>query len=91
MSNVHPWFANTTIDDAAGWTYDFFQEQNVQPAAAINSALKMYIAETGWPSGSKDAGSASNGPAVASVDDLQIYLDVRFPVLVLCFIWGGVS
>ena len=84
MSNVHPWFANTTIDDAAGWTYDFFQTNNVQPAAAINSAIKMYIAETGWPSGSKDEGSRSNGPAVASVDDLQIYLDVSSFILGFC-------
>ena len=50
MSNVHPWFANVSINDAASWTYEFFQEQNVQPAAALSNKPTMYIAETGWPS-----------------------------------------
>ena len=49
MSNVHPWFANQSIQNAAGWTYDFFETTNVQPAASISSSLQMYIAETGWP------------------------------------------
>jgi exo-beta-1,3-glucanase (GH17 family) len=49
MSNVHPWFASTTIQDAAGWTYEFFEETNVQPAALLPNKPTMYIAETGWP------------------------------------------
>lgn len=50
MSNVHPWFANVSVEQAAGWTANFFNEQNVQPAALLANAPKMYIAETGWPS-----------------------------------------
>ena len=50
MANVHPWFANVSIDDAAGWTNQFFQETNVAAAAALSNNPKMYIAETGWPS-----------------------------------------
>ena len=50
MSNVHPWFANVSIDQSAAWTYEFFEQQNVQPAAALTNSPKMYIAETGWPS-----------------------------------------
>ena len=75
MSNVHPWFANVSIDQAAGWTYDFFQEQNVQVAQSLPNKPTMYIAETGWPSKSSDAGNASNGPSLASVDNLQKFLD----------------
>ena len=50
MANDHPWFANVSIDQAAGWTYEFFEEQNVQPAALLPNKPTMYIAETGWPS-----------------------------------------
>jgi exo-beta-1,3-glucanase (GH17 family) len=49
LANVHPWFANTTIDDAATWTYDFFQQTNVAQAATVSNNPTMYIAETGWP------------------------------------------
>jgi len=49
MSNVHPWFANQSIADAAGWTNTFFQETNVQFAATLPNKPHMYIAETGWP------------------------------------------
>lgn len=76
LSNVHPWFANTTIEAAPQWTWDFFDEQNVTPATAINPNIEMYIAETGWPSGSKDVANESNGFASASVADLQTFLDL---------------
>lgn len=49
MSNVHPWFANQSIDAAAGWTWDFFQQNNVLTAQALPNNPTMYIAETGWP------------------------------------------
>lgn len=49
MSNVHPWFANVSIDDAAAWTYEFFQENNVAAAQALSNKPQMFIAETGWP------------------------------------------
>ncbi|KAI0067263.1 glycoside hydrolase [Artomyces pyxidatus] len=75
MSNVHPWFANVSIDQAAGWTNEFFQEQNVQPAALLSNHPTMYIAETGWPSNSSDAGNESNGPSTASIPNLQEFLN----------------
>jgi exo-beta-1,3-glucanase (GH17 family) len=49
MSNVHPWFANQSINDAAAWTAQFFQENNVVAAKALPNNPKMFIAETGWP------------------------------------------
>jgi exo-beta-1,3-glucanase (GH17 family) len=49
MSNVHPWFANQTIDYAANWTADFFENTNVVVAQALPNKPKMFIAETGWP------------------------------------------
>ncbi|KAG5646978.1 hypothetical protein DXG03_001701 [Asterophora parasitica] len=49
MANVHPWFANVSAADGAGWTAQFFQTTNVDAAAALSNNPKMYIAETGWP------------------------------------------
>jgi exo-beta-1,3-glucanase (GH17 family) len=49
MSNVHPWFANVSIDQAAAWTASFFQTTNVQPASLLPNSPKFFIAETGWP------------------------------------------
>ena len=49
MSNVHPWFANVSVETAAGWTAEFFDTWNVEPAAKLSNTPKMYIAETGWP------------------------------------------
>jgi exo-beta-1,3-glucanase (GH17 family) len=50
MSNVHPWFANVSIDQAADWTADFFLENNVDIANTLPNKPQMFIAETGWPS-----------------------------------------
>ncbi|KAJ3997684.1 glycoside hydrolase family 17 protein [Lentinula boryana] len=75
MANVHPWFANVTVQTAAAWTAEFFEETNVQPAALLPNTPKMYIAETGWPSFSSDAGNANNGASDASEANLQIFLD----------------
>lgn len=75
MSNVHPWFANVSIEQAAGWTYEFFQTQNVEVAQSLSNKPQMFIAETGWPSNSSDAGNESNGPSNASATNLQYFLD----------------
>ncbi|VDB92296.1 unnamed protein product [Peniophora sp. CBMAI 1063] len=75
MSNVHPWFADVTVDQAAGWTWEFFDETNVEPAAALSNKPTMYIAETGWPTASDDTTSESNGPSMANTTNLQIFLD----------------
>ncbi len=50
MSNVHPWFANVSIDQAADWTAEFFQGNNVVVAQGLPNQPQMFIAETGWPS-----------------------------------------
>lgn len=58
MSNVHPFFAGVNVDDAAGWTWDFWQTHNVPLKPDIKS---NYIAETGWPSGGgTDCGNTQN-------------------------------
>jgi exo-beta-1,3-glucanase (GH17 family) len=75
MSNVHPWFANVSIDQAATWTWEFFQENNVIVTENLTNKPEMYIAETGWPSASSDVSHESDGPSVASEANLQTFLD----------------
>ncbi|KAJ7904780.1 glycoside hydrolase [Mycena olivaceomarginata] len=75
MANVHPWFAAQSIQDAAGWTADFFSTTNVAAANALSNKPTMYIAETGWPTKSSSAAAESDGVSDASVANLQIYLD----------------
>ncbi|KAF7352567.1 Glycoside hydrolase family 17 protein [Mycena venus] len=75
MANVHPWFAAQSIQDAAGWTADFFATTNVAAANALSNKPTMYIAETGWPTKSSSVEAESDGPSNASVANLQIYLD----------------
>jgi exo-beta-1,3-glucanase (GH17 family) len=75
MANDHPWFGNVSIDTAAAWTYEFFEQNNVAAAANVSNHPTMYIAETGWPSNSSDAGNESNGASTASIANLQTFLN----------------
>ncbi|KAH8117942.1 glycoside hydrolase family 17 protein [Phellopilus nigrolimitatus] len=75
MANVHPWFANTSIDDAAAWTASFFSETDVAQAAQVSNNPKMYIAETGWPTKSSSAADATDGVSAASIPNLQTFLN----------------
>jgi len=76
LSNVHAWFANTSIDDAADWVVKYFQETNVVPAAQLPNKPKMYVSETGWPTASSDLATSKNGGgADASEANLQIFID----------------
>lgn len=49
MANVHPWFANVTVQNGPQWTWDFFEQTDVQPANALANKPDMSIAEVGWP------------------------------------------
>ncbi|KAJ3568721.1 hypothetical protein NP233_g5534 [Leucocoprinus birnbaumii] len=75
MANVHPWFANVSIDTAANWTFQFFQETDVDLANTLSNKPTMSIAETGWPTKSSDAGNANNGASDASIPNLQTFID----------------
>jgi len=75
MANVHPWFGNISINNAAAWTDEFFQNNDVVLVTNLTNKPTMYIAETGWPSKSSDVASESDGPSLASIPNLQIFLD----------------
>jgi exo-beta-1,3-glucanase (GH17 family) len=76
MSNVHPWFANQSIQDAPGWTYDFFTQTNVDFAKTLPNNPHMFIAETGWPTNTSTFNyNPNDGPSTASVANLQYFID----------------
>jgi len=75
MANVHPWFADVSVQSAADWTATFFQQTDVAAAANLSNTPKMYIAETGWPTQSSDPKDANNGVSDASEANLQVFLN----------------
>ncbi|KAJ6623998.1 glycoside hydrolase superfamily [Mycena sp. CBHHK59/15] len=77
MANVHPWFADVTIEAAAGWTWLFFEDTDITAAANydVSNKPEMYIAETGWPTNSSSTDTDINGASAASEANLQIFLD----------------
>ncbi|KIM67612.1 glycoside hydrolase family 17 protein [Scleroderma citrinum Foug A] len=76
MANVHPWFANVSITDAAAWTADFFETNDVVLANSLSNKPQMYIAETGWPTNTSTFNyNPNDGPSVASVANLQYFID----------------
>ncbi|GAA5825091.1 hypothetical protein JCM11251_006095 [Rhodosporidiobolus azoricus] len=75
MANVHPWFGGVPIDEAAGWTWDFFEQNDVVISEAAPNKPQTYIAETGWPTGSMTTADATLDAAVAGVKQLQTFLD----------------
>ncbi|GAA6025557.1 hypothetical protein JCM10207_008897 [Rhodosporidiobolus poonsookiae] len=75
LANVHPWFGGVPIDQAAGWTWDYFTENDVSVSEAVANKPTPYIAETGWPTESMTPENATLGAAVAGVSELQTFLD----------------
>ncbi|KAF9940970.1 hypothetical protein BGZ67_006208 [Mortierella alpina] len=68
MSNIHPFFAYTPVQEAATWAFANYKTETL-PAASGKPAV---ISEVGWPSGPS---SAKMGTAVPSIENLQIFLD----------------
>lgn len=75
MANVHPFFGGLPIDEAADWTWLFFEGNDVNVAAAAPNNPDVYIDETGWPSNSLTAENMTYEAATAGVPELQTFLD----------------
>ena len=75
MSNIHPFFAGVTAEEAASWTYDFWTQHDTILKTDIT---KNIISETGWPStGGTDCGGATtctNG-SVAGIQEMNTFMD----------------
>ncbi|TKX20755.1 putative glucan endo-1,3-beta-glucosidase btgC [Elsinoe australis] len=86
MGNIHPFFAGVPAPAAAGWTYVFWQGNNVaiapEPANAKPGAIpRNIISEVGWPSGGgNDCGttvqcSDTTSGSVAGVPEMNQFMD----------------
>lgn len=78
MANVHPFFAGVSINEAAGWTWSFWQNQNVPLTKGTNTP--QIVSEVGWPSGGGN--NCSPGPcqkptdgSVAGVDEMNKFME----------------
>ncbi|CAM1501527.1 Fc.00g035110.m01.CDS01 [Cosmosporella sp. VM-42] len=76
MANIHPFFAGVEAEQAASWTYSFWENNN-KPFWKTDKQ-KNIISETGWPTaGGKSCGSATtctNG-SVAGIDELNTFME----------------
>lgn len=78
MSNIHPFFAGTTAEAAAGWTWDFWQQHDV--ILTKGTSKKNVISEVGWPSGGgNDCGSVNctskTQGSIAGVDEMNTFMN----------------
>lgn len=78
MSNVHPFFGGVPVEEAAGWTWTFWNGHNVP--LTEGSDKDNLISEVGWPTGGgnscgdKKCSSSSSG-SVAGVKQLNQFMD----------------
>ena len=79
MANVHPFFGGVPADQAAGWTWNFWQENDVVLTKGFTNKQNI-IAETGWPTqGGNDCGTttacaSSTAGAIAGIDELNTFM-----------------
>jgi exo-beta-1,3-glucanase (GH17 family) len=79
MSNVHPFFGGIPVDQAAAWTWQFWQNHDV--VLTKGTSKKQVISEVGWPSGGgNDCGSGANCPndtagSVAGIDEMNKFME----------------
>jgi exo-beta-1,3-glucanase (GH17 family) len=80
MSNIHPFFAGVPVDEAAGWTWSFWQMKDAPLTAGTDKP--QIISETGWPSaGGNDCGTLTTvcptptSGSVAGIKEMNIFMN----------------
>lgn len=78
MGNIHPFFGGIPVEDAAAWTWTFWDQKTVGFAKADKS--KNIISETGWPSqgGTHCGGTGTTKCAkgsTAGIDELNKFME----------------
>ena len=72
MVRVDAWNNATRIQDAAKWSFAFFNKTSVELAKSFFPEPEMYMTEVGWPTNSS---SSLLNPSAASVENLQIFIN----------------
>lgn len=78
MANIHPFFGGVNANDAASWTYSFWENNN--GAYFKSDTSKNIIAETGWPSqGGTDCGTDTitdcPDASVAGISEMNTFME----------------
>ncbi|EKG15171.1 Glycoside hydrolase family 17 [Macrophomina phaseolina MS6] len=79
MANIHPFFAGVEAQQAASWTWSFWQNHDVAVTKNLQGKTHV-ISETGWPSGGgNDCGESTctsdTQGSVAGINEMNIFLD----------------
>ena len=77
MSNVHPFFGGVAVDQAASWTWTFWDSHDVVLTQGTNK--QNVISEVGWPSAGGNncvPGPCATGTAgsVAGIDEMNTFM-----------------
>jgi exo-beta-1,3-glucanase (GH17 family) len=78
MSNVHPFFGGVAVDQAAAWTWTFWESHDV--SLTQGATKQQVISEVGWPSGGgNDCGttagcSNAQAGAVSGIDEMNKFM-----------------
>lgn len=73
MANTHAFFSGITIDGAADWTAQFLV--NDEPSTATQAGKTLISAEVGWPSAAISGGSLTLNGSIASLDNMQKFIE----------------
>jgi len=80
MANIHPFFGGVPVEQAAGWTWNFWQNVDVPLTRGMTGKTHI-ISEVGWPSaGGNDCGLTTKCPdstsgSVAGISEINRFLD----------------
>jgi len=66
MVSVDPRRRAPRVQDAAKWSFDFFNKTSVEFARFIFPEPEMYMTDVGW---------STNSPSATSVENLQIFIN----------------
>ncbi|KAL7415634.1 glycoside hydrolase superfamily [Mrakia frigida] len=78
FGNAHCWFGSVPVEECAVWTNDYYEDFIVDVCDYGNGTTtgkSTILSETGWPTASDSPEFESNGASLASIPNLQIFLD----------------
>ncbi|KAF1988921.1 glycoside hydrolase family 17 protein [Aulographum hederae CBS 113979] len=80
MSNIHPFFGGVEVDQAADWTWSFWQNNDIPKTQGMTGKTHV-ISEVGWPSAGgndcapKDVCPDKTSGSVAGIPEMNQFMD----------------